>query len=172
MSFEKCKVRVLTRGDQQRYNGESEGQVARIETLLMLLSIAVHQDLVVFKVDVGSAFMHTPMVEDVKHKWVKLDKRVAQVLIELEPEKCRNYVLPDGTIIVKMKKLSYGYVEAVHYWWKDLSETFILNGYVTSRKDKCMFIRREDEKLSFCATTVDDCLFIATKDDEWVQQQI
>jgi hypothetical protein len=40
--------------------------------------------------------------------------------------------LPDGTVIVKMKKLSYGYVEAAHYWWKDLTGTFTSSGYTAT----------------------------------------
>ena len=51
-SFDKYKVRVLTRGDKQIFEGESKGPVARIESLLMLLAIAVHQDLVIFKIDI------------------------------------------------------------------------------------------------------------------------
>jgi hypothetical protein len=35
----------------------------------MLLGIVAHQDLVVFKVDEGSAYIRTPMVDDVTHKW-------------------------------------------------------------------------------------------------------
>ncbi len=54
MSFDKHKVRVLTRGDKQIFAGESEGPVARVESLLMLLAIAAHQDLTIFKLDVGS----------------------------------------------------------------------------------------------------------------------
>jgi hypothetical protein len=50
----------------------------------MLMAIAVHKDLDIFKVDVGSAFMRTLISQDVKHKWVKLDKRVVQLLLELE----------------------------------------------------------------------------------------
>jgi hypothetical protein len=68
MTFDKYKVRVLTRGDKQIYSGESEGPAARVESLLMLLSIAIHQGLTVFKVDVGSAFMCTPMADNVQHK--------------------------------------------------------------------------------------------------------
>jgi hypothetical protein len=75
-TFDKYKVRVLTRGDKQVFTGESEGPVAKVESLLMLLAIAAHQDLAIFKIDIGSAFMRTPMAEDVKHKWVRLDKRV------------------------------------------------------------------------------------------------
>jgi hypothetical protein len=41
---------------------------------------------------------------------------VVKVLQELEPGKYEPYVLHDGSVIVKMKKISYGYVEAAHYW--------------------------------------------------------
>jgi hypothetical protein len=114
-SFDKFKVRVLTRGDMQTFVGENEGPVARVESLLMLLSIAVHENMAAFKVNVGSTFMHTPMVEDVKHKWVKLDKLVVQILSKIEPRRYEPYMQPDGTVIVKMNKISYGYVKAAHY---------------------------------------------------------
>ncbi len=44
LSFEKFKVRVLTRGDKQVYTGKTKGPVVR-----------------------------TPMMDDVQQKWVKLD---------------------------------------------------------------------------------------------------
>jgi hypothetical protein len=69
---------------KQVYTGESEGPVARIEMILMLLAIAVHEDLAIFKEDVGLTFMRTPISQDLKHKWVKLDKRVVQLLLGLE----------------------------------------------------------------------------------------
>jgi hypothetical protein len=40
---------------------------------MMLLSIAIHEKMAIFKVDIGSVFMHTPMSDDVKHQWMKLD---------------------------------------------------------------------------------------------------
>ena len=73
---------------------------------------------------------------------------------------------------MKMKKLSYGYVEAAHYWWRDLSGAFTDNGYAVSNKDKCVFTKRESERVAFCGTTVDDCLVVCTRDDEWMQQHI
>jgi hypothetical protein len=94
--------------------------------------------------------MHTPMAEDVKHKWVKLDKRVAQIVMELQPEKYKQYILPDGTVVVKRKKLSYGHVEAAHYWWKDLTKTFTDDGYTVSHKNNCVFIKRNEGKIAFC----------------------
>jgi hypothetical protein len=121
-SFEKFKVRVLARGDRQKFTGESEGPVT------------------IFKVDVASAFMRTPMSDDVTHQWVRLDKDVVNLLLELEPDKYGPYALPDGTMIVRMKHLSYGYVEAAHYWYKELSSTFEKNNYTNRRRiNACSF---------------------------------
>ena len=172
MSFDKYKVRVLTRGDKQWNTGESEGPVVRVESLYMLLSIAAFENYEVFKVDIGSAFMRTPMVDDVKHKWVKLDKRVVQLLCELQPGKYEPYVLPDGSVIVEMKAISYGFVEAAHYWWKGLTETFKDNGYSQGNKDKCVYIKREGDKVAYCGVTVDDCFFVTSRHDNWKDQQI
>jgi hypothetical protein len=154
------------------YTGETEGPVARVESLLMLLAIAIHEDLAVTKIDVGLAFMHTAMVNDMKHKWVNLDPHVVLRLKELQLDKYNDYILPDGMLIAKMKKLSYGYVEATCYWWKDLSNTLTENRYAVCRKDKCIFINCDAEHVAFCGTTVDDCLFVCTRDDVWIQQQI
>ena len=84
-TFEKFKVRVLNGGDKQFLTGETEGPVARVWLIKVLLSIAAHENLAVFKVDIGSAFMRTPMVDDVKHKWVRLPKLVVKILQELKP---------------------------------------------------------------------------------------
>ena len=162
MEFDKYKVRVLTRGDKQWNVGESEGPVVRVESLYILLSIAAHEDLEVFKVDIGSAFMRTPMVDDVKHKWVKLDKRVVEILYELEPGKYEPFIEPDGTLIVEMTAISYGFVEAAHYFWKGLTNTFVSNGYIQSKKDKCVYIKREDGNIAYCGVTVDDRFFVTT----------
>ena len=71
--FEKAKVRDLVRGDLQNVIGETQGPVCRVESIFILNSIAVFHDLEVFKIDITSAFLNTPMNEDVKHKWLMLD---------------------------------------------------------------------------------------------------
>jgi hypothetical protein len=80
--------------------------------------------------------------------------------------------MDDGTIIMEMNVISYGLVEAAHYWYKNLKNTFEKNEYKTSAKDKCVFIKRIEDKLAFCATTVDDCFFVTTNDPEWIKEQI
>lgn len=51
-------------------------------------------------------FMSTLISCDVKHKEVKLDKRVVELLLEMPYEKCKDFVLSNGALIVDMDKIS------------------------------------------------------------------
>ena len=53
--FEKSKVRVLVRGDLQNVIGETQGPVCRIESIFILVSIAVYHDLEIYKIDITAA---------------------------------------------------------------------------------------------------------------------
>jgi hypothetical protein len=99
-TFDKFKVRVLFRGDLQREVGQSEGPVCRIESLKILMSIAAYEDYEIFTIDVTGAYLNTPMPDDVKHKWMKLDKDVVDVLLEIDRERYKKYVRADGTMVV------------------------------------------------------------------------
>jgi hypothetical protein len=116
--------------------------------------------------------MRTPKVEDVKHRWVHLDKLVVKILLELRPGEYEEYVLKDGTMIVELQTISYGLVEAAHYWYKNLEATFNKHDYKTCMKDKCVFVKKVDNKVAYCATTVDDCFFVTTNDEECINKQI
>ena len=53
--FDKSKVRVLVRGDLQSCVGETQGPVCRVESVFILISIAIYNDLEIMKVDITSA---------------------------------------------------------------------------------------------------------------------
>ena len=60
--------------------------------------------------------------------------------------------MDDGSSIMEMNAISYGLVEAARYWYKNLKNTFKKKEYKTSAKDKCVFIKRTEDKVAFCAT--------------------
>ena len=167
--FEKSKVRVLVRGDLQNVIGETQGPVCRIESIFILISIAAYYDLEVFKIDITSAFLNTPMNEDVKHKWLMLDKDVASVLLSMDNEYWRPFLRRDGKILVKLDKIMYGFKEAAYWWNVMLTKVFLDGGYQQMAKDKCVLVKRDSGKVSYCAITVDDCFFVTTRDEEWIK---
>ena len=44
--------------------------------------------------------------------------------------------------------------------------------YKQMSKDKCVFVKSESNQISYCANTVDDCFFVATRNQEWIQSQV
>ena len=104
------------RGDLQNVIGETQGPVCRIESIFILVSIAVYYDLEIYKIDITAAYLNTPMNDDVKHKWLMLDKDVAAVLMSMDQNYWKTYLRRDGKILVKLDKIMYGYKEAA-YWW-------------------------------------------------------
>ena len=102
--FEKSKVRVLVRGDLQDFVGETQGPVTRVESIFIVVSIAIFHDLEIFKIDITSAYLNTPMNDDVEHKWLLLDKDVASVLISMDADYWRTYLRRDGKILVEIDR--------------------------------------------------------------------
>ena len=172
--FDKSKVRVLMRGDLQYDIGETEGPVARIESIFILINIAIFLDLELVKTDISTAYMNTPMEgSGVKHRWILLDRDVVEILLEIDREYWVKFVRGDGRILVEMDKLMYGFKEAAHYWHLVLIAVFIKHGYKQLFKDSCVVVKRGDDgRLSICAITVDDCLFGLTRHDGWRDEQI
>ena len=39
-------------------------------------------------------------------------------------------------------------------------------------KDRCVMVKTEGDKVSYCAITVDDYFFAITKDEEWIAEAI
>lgn len=136
------------------------------------MSIAAVEDLEVFTADVTAAYMNTTMPDEVKHKWVRLDKDVTEILLEISKEYYLPFVQADGTMAVKNNKLMHGYVEASFYWYNTIAKVFVSNGWKKCMKDKCMFVKHVEEKVAMCGLTVDDCLFAAMRNEEWIKEHI
>ena len=170
--FEKSKVRVLVRGDLQEIVGETQGPVTRTESIFILISIAVYRDLEIFKIDITAAYLNTPMNDDVKHKWLMLDKDVASILMSMDSNYWKSFLRNDGKILVQLDKIMYGFKEAAYWWNKTLTKVFLDHGYRQMNKDQCVMVKSEGSKVAYCAITVDDCFFAITKDEVWINEAI
>lgn len=51
-------------------------------------------------------------------------------------------------------------------------ESFKDDGYSQSNKDKCVYIKRDGDKVAYCGVTVDDRFFVTSRHDNWKKPQI
>jgi hypothetical protein len=162
--FDKFKVRVLARGDQQQEHGETSSPVCRIESVFMIAMIAAYLGLEVFKFDVVTAYLNTVMPEEVLQKWLLLPKHVSARLVERDTARYGKFKRRDGKILVQMNKLTYGYKEAALGWYRTFMELFDNYKYERMPKDSCFLFKtgKREGDILLAAICVDDGFGAAT----------
>ncbi|GJT94177.1 retrovirus-related pol polyprotein from transposon TNT 1-94 [Tanacetum coccineum] len=110
--------------------GESFASVARLEAIRIFLAFAAHMNMVVYQMDVKTAFLNGNLREEVY---------VSQ---------------PDGFVdldnpnhVYKLKKALYGLKQALRAWYDMLSSFLISQDFSKGSVDPTMFIRKEGKEL-------------------------
>ncbi|GJV89399.1 retrovirus-related pol polyprotein from transposon TNT 1-94 [Tanacetum coccineum] len=129
----KNKARLVARGYRQEEGidfEESFAPVARLEAIRIFLAFAAHMNMVVYQMDVKTAFLNGNLREEVY---------VSQPDGFVDPDK-PNYVY-------KLKKALYGLKQAPRVWYDMLSSFLISNDFSKGSVDPTLFIRREGKEL-------------------------
>ena len=99
---------------------ETQGPLSRTESIVIIFSIAINRDLEVFKIDTTAAYLNTPLNDDVKCKWLMLDKDLAKVLMSMNA----NY-WKSKNLLVNLDKIVFGFKEAAYWWNANLTKVFL-----------------------------------------------
>nr|GEU45408.1 retrovirus-related Pol polyprotein from transposon TNT 1-94 [Tanacetum cinerariifolium] len=144
----KNKARLVARGycpEEVIDFEESFALVARIESIQIFLAFATHMNMVVYQMDVKTAFLKGNQQEEVY---------VSQ---------------PDGFLdidnlnyVYKLKKALYGLKQALRAWYDVLSSFLISQDFSKGLVDPTMFIRRDNKELLMVQIYVDDIIFAAS----------
>ncbi|GJZ46316.1 putative ribonuclease H-like domain-containing protein [Tanacetum coccineum] len=129
----KKKARLVARGYRQEEGidfEESFALVARLEAIRIFLAFAAHMNMVIYQMDVKTAFLNGNLREEVY---------VSQPDGFVDPDK-PNYVY-------KLKKALYGLKQAPRVWYDMLSSFLISNDFSKGSVDPTLFIRREGKEL-------------------------
>ncbi|GJT40855.1 retrovirus-related pol polyprotein from transposon TNT 1-94 [Tanacetum coccineum] len=144
----KNKARLVARGYHQEEGidfEESFAPVARLEAIRIFLAFAAHMNMVVYQMDVKTAFLNGNLREEVY---------VSQ------PD---GFVDPDNpNHVYKLKKALYGLKQAPRAWYDMLSSFLISQDFSKGSVDPTMFIRREAKELLLVHIYVDDIIFAAS----------
>ncbi|GJR41246.1 retrovirus-related pol polyprotein from transposon TNT 1-94 [Tanacetum coccineum] len=144
----KNKARLVARGYRQEEGidfEESFAPVARLEAIRIFLAFAAHMNMVIYQMDVKTAFLNGNLREEVY---------VSQPDGFVDPDK-PNYVY-------KLKKALYGLKQAPRAWYDMLSSFLISNDFSKGSVDPTLFIRREGNELILVQIYVDDIIFVAS----------
>ncbi|GJS31125.1 retrovirus-related pol polyprotein from transposon TNT 1-94 [Tanacetum coccineum] len=144
----KNKARLVARGYRQEEGidfEESFAPVARLEAIRIFLAFAAHMNMVIYQMDVKTAFLNGNLREEVY---------VSQPDGFVDPDK-PNYVY-------KLKKALYGLKQAPRAWYDMLSSFMISNDFSKGSVDPTLFIHREGKELLLVQIYVDDIIFAAS----------
>ena len=151
-SVERRKVRLVAKGFTQTYGvdyQETFAPVAKINTIRILLSLAVNFDWSLHQLDVKNAFLNGELEEEV---------------FMCVPLRFENVYGLDK--VCKLKKSLYGLKQSPRAWFDRFGKVVKEQGYCQSQTDHTMFHRRSPEgKLVVLIVYVDD-IIISSDDNE------
>ncbi|GJR41017.1 retrovirus-related pol polyprotein from transposon TNT 1-94 [Tanacetum coccineum] len=140
--------RYIARGYRQEEGidfEESFAPVARLEAIRIFLAFAAHMNMVIYQMDVKTAFLNGNLREEVY---------VSQPDGFVDPDKPNH--------VYKLKKALYGLKQAPRAWYDMLSSFLISNDFSKGSVDPTLFIRREGNDLILVQIYVDDIIFAAS----------
>nr|GEU78588.1 retrovirus-related Pol polyprotein from transposon TNT 1-94 [Tanacetum cinerariifolium] len=141
------KARLVVRGYRQEERIDFEelfAPVARLEAIRIFLAYAVHKNMVVYQMDVKTAFLNDNLREDV---------HVSQ---------------PNGFVdqdnpnhVYKLKKALYRLKQAPRAWFDMLSSFLLSQEFSKGSVDPTLFIRKNGNDLLLVQIYVNDIIFVA-----------
>ena len=144
------KARLVAQGYSQEEGidfTETFAPVARLEAIRILLSFAAHHEIILYQMDVKSAFLNGFITEEV---YVK------------QPPGFEDIEFPEH--VFKLKKALYGLKQAPRAWYDRLSTFLMKNGFTRGQVDTTLFRKTSNKHFIIVQIYVDDIIFGATNE--------
>ena len=113
------------------------------ETFRILFQLSAKQGHVMHQFDVKTAFLHSPIGEE--------------VYLE-QPQKFVKRGSDGEKLVCRLNKSIYGLKQAANNWYKELANFLLRQGFNRSRNNHCSFVRSEVEDHAFILVWVDDII--------------
>ncbi|GKA88940.1 retrovirus-related pol polyprotein from transposon TNT 1-94 [Tanacetum coccineum] len=144
----KNKARLVAKGYRQEAGidfEESFAPVARLEAIRLFIAHAASMNMVIFQMDVKTAFLNGELNE---------------VVYVSQPE---GFVDPEHpSHVYRLKKALYGLKQAPRTWYDKLSAFLIKSGFTKGVVDPTLFTRKAGKHILLVQIYVDDIIFAST----------
>ncbi|GJX22216.1 retrovirus-related pol polyprotein from transposon TNT 1-94 [Tanacetum coccineum] len=124
---------------------ESFALVARLEAVRIFLAFATHMNMIVYQMDVKTAFLNGILREEVY---------ISQPDGFVDPENPNH--------VCRLKKALYGLKQAPRVWYDLLSSFLLSQGFSKGTVDPTLFISRKGKDILLVQIYVDDIIFAST----------
>ncbi|KAH9657753.1 retrovirus-related pol polyprotein from transposon RE1 [Citrus sinensis] len=152
-SIERYKARLIAKGYTQTYGidyTDTFAPVAKINTICILLSLAVNLDWPMQQFDVKNAFLHGDLSEEI---YMDLPPGCSG------PERLNQKVC-------KLKKSLYELKQSPRAWFGKFTKAMVRFGYNQSNSDHTLFIKKRQGKITALIVYVDDIVVTGNDEEE------
>lgn len=172
----KKKARLVAQGFSQRFGIDYEqtfAPVARLETVRLMMSLAVEMDLEIHQVDINTAYLNGDLDEKI---YMCAPRLLKECLFRLAHDKGEDPVisksakemlesLEAGNDTCLLKKSLYGLKQAGRQWNIRFDKKLKDMGLEQSLNEPCLYMRHKDGKHLFVLVFVDDVLIASECED-------
>ncbi|KAM2621688.1 hypothetical protein TB2_026408 [Malus domestica] len=151
-TIQRHKARLVARGFTQTYGvdyKETFAPVAKMNTVRVLLSVAINSQWSLHQMDVKNAFLHGELEEE--------------VYMRLPPGHERE---KEQGVVCKLHKAIYGLKQSPRAWYSKLSSVFMSSGFKRSNADSSMFTRLGTHGRLVVLVYVDDLIVTGDNPEE------
>jgi hypothetical protein len=156
-TIERCKARLVAKGYTQTYGidyMETFSLVAKLNTVRIILSLAVNLDWPLHQFDVKNAFLHGTLQEE--------------VYMELPPS-CKQQT-EGNKQVCRLRKSLYGLKQSPRAWFGRFTNFMKTVGYTQSNSDHTLFLKHNEKHITILIVYVDD--IIVTGDDSGERKRL
>lgn len=152
--FDKLKARLVANGNLQEISAlerkQSSSPTVSTVAVMAVIGVSVFLRWRRCAIDFTAAYLNADIPNT---QYMLLQPQVVEALLELQPE-AREFVCPNGTLIVLLRKAIYGLVESARLWYDTLSAVLISLGFIKSSADNCVFVLRNSNGEAVCIVCV------------------
>ncbi|KAL8118242.1 hypothetical protein AgCh_015962, partial [Apium graveolens] len=152
-SVDRYKARLVAKGFTQTYGidyQETFAPVAKLNTIRVLLSIAVNKDWPLFQLDIKNAFLNRDLVEEV----------YMDIPCGFETEYTQGKVC-------RLRKTIYGLRQFSRAWFDKFARVLISDGYSKTQADDTLFLKHfTDGRIVVLIVYVDDIILTGNHGEE------
>jgi hypothetical protein len=156
---ETLKARLIVHGDKQILSelfSSNSSPTINTNILMTVLSIAAKESYDFEAVDITGAYLNALLPEA---EYMRLPRDIATILVQADASRAQ-FLQPDGTIVVRLKKALYGLKNSGKLWYEEMHQFLINTGFARSLMDKCLYTRRDGNLVTHALVYVDDILLV------------